>query len=143
MVSAWAAGSIERSEAAHLGVLSPRARAQYQLSASSMPPPTAPTISAAPARSARPSAASSSASPTAPSASRSARERRGELATSSGTSAAMRQRKPVASTRVIGRMAQVPAARPAQYVFTPAPKGLTAPRPVTSTRLMRRRAAPQ
>src|SRR5207247_2255061 len=36
---------------------------------------------------------------------------------------------------VMGRIAHVPAAIPAQNVLTPAPKGLTAPRPLTTTAL--------
>ena len=142
-VPACEPGSIERSAAAQLGTRSPCARAQYHASASSMPPPTAPTISAASRRSTRPRPASSSASPAAPSARPSARERRGEAPGDSGTAAAMRQRKAAASKRVSGRMAQAPAARPAQYGLTPTPNGLTAPSPVTTTGLMRRRAAPR
>ena len=37
------------------------------------------------------------------------------------------------SMSVTGRIAHAPAARPAQYAFTPAPNGLTTPSPVTTT----------
>ena len=41
--------------------------------------------------------------------------------TSAGTSAAMRERKPSVSIRVMGLIAQVPAVRPVQKLLTPAP----------------------
>jgi len=129
-------GSVERSPRVCFG-RSPAKRDQYHPSASSIPPPTAPTISAASARSSRPSPASASASRAAARASRSARERRGEPATRSGTSAAIRQRKPSVTMSVTGRIAQAPATRPFQYAFTPAPNGLMTPRPLTTTDVTR------
>src|SRR4029453_12373051 len=118
-----------------------RVSSQYHASPSSMPPPTAPMTSAASARSAAPRPASARASRAAARPRRSARARRGETPrpaiASPGTSAATRARKPSVSMRVTGRMAQVPAASPAQNVLVPAPYGLTTPRPLTTTRLMR------
>ena len=120
------------------GAAPPRARCQYQASASSIPPPTAPTISAVSPRSARPIPASSIASRAAARANRSARDRRAEPPSESGTSAPIRQRKPSVSIRVIGRIAQTPPLIPSQYALTPAPNGLTTPRPVTATGFTRR-----
>src|SRR5882724_3947191 len=121
-----------------------RVSSQYHVSPSSMPPPTAPMMRAASARSPRPSPASASASRAAARPSRSARARRDETPsaamTSGGTSAAMRERNPSVSMRVMGRMAQVPAASPPQNVLAPAPYGLTTPRPLTTTRIIRRSA---
>ncbi len=103
----------------------PRAISQYQFSPSSMPPPTAPTRSAASVRAAPSRPASASASRAAASAIRSARERRRDEPsapmTSAGISAAMRERKPSVSMTVMGLIAQVPAASPFQKLFTPAP----------------------
>ncbi len=64
------------------------------------------------------------------------RDRRAEPGSGSGTSAAMRQRKPPTSINVTGRIAQTPLRTPSQYALTPGPKGLTAPSPVTTTRFM-------
>src|SRR5215813_12643273 len=118
-----------------------RVSSQYQASPSSMPPPTAPITSAASARSAGPRPASASASRAAASPRRSARARRGETPrlaiASAGTSAATRERKPSVSISVMGRMAQAPAASPAQNVLVPVPYGLTTPSPLTTTRLIR------
>ena len=135
-VSAWERGRIERRDRM-FPVACPRHSPQYQFSPSSMPPPTAPT-SSADSRRARPSSPESArASRAAASARRSARERRRETRRagriSAGTSAAMRERKPSVSMRVMGLMAQVPAARPVQKLLTPAPYGLTTPSPLTTT----------
>ena len=72
------------------------------------------------ARAGRPS--SGAATPRAPSS------------TSAGTSAATRERSPSVSMAVTGRMAQAPADRPVHRLLTPAPYGLTAPSPLTTTR---------
>ena len=136
-VSACAAGSTDRSATKDR----PRDARQYQASASSMPPPTAPTTSAASARSRASRPASASASPAAPIASRSARVRRAEPVSGGGTSAARRHRKPSVSMTVRSRIAQAPAASPDQYALTPGPYGLAAPRPVTTTCLMRAAAS--
>ena len=53
--------------------------------------------------------------------------------TEAGISAAMRERKPAVSMRVIGLIVQVPAASPDQKRVTPAPYGLTTPSPLTTT----------
>jgi hypothetical protein len=47
----------------------------------------------------------------------------------SGTSAAIWQRKPSVSIKVMGRIAQAPLLMPSQYALTPAPNGLTTPSP--------------
>jgi hypothetical protein len=142
-VSAWAHGSTLRTAGTRRAAR-PREVAQYHASASSIPPPTAPTTSATSSRSPIPRPASLSASSAAVSANRSARVRREEPPTTSGTSPPMRQRKPSVSMMPLsGRSAQVPLARPDQYALTPMPCGLTAPRPVTTTRLMPPAASPR
>ena len=109
-----------------------------------MPPPTAPTTSAV-----RPTLARVEPGVVEGLAGGGQREaigarvRRREPPAASGTSPASPHRKPVASKSVSGRIAQAPAARPAQYALTPAPNGLTTPSPVTTIRLMRRRAVPR
>ncbi len=113
-VSACADGSIARTAESDAGRVPSRAWRQYHASASSIPPPTAPTTSAAAARSRAPSPASASASPAAPMARRSARVRRAEPASGSGTAAASRQRKPSVPMRVSSRIAQAPPASPFQ-----------------------------
>ena len=141
ITSACEQGSTAARPAPAAGSPWPRARAQYHASVSSMPPPTAPTTSAVRASSARESPASSTASAAAASPKRSARERRRDAARRStaaaGTTAAMRARKPSVSISVRGSIAQRAEASPSQKAFTPAPKGLTAPRPVTTTRVTR------
>ena len=94
---------------------------------------TACSSGAASRRSAAESRASSSASRAAVSASRSARARRADPPIVPGTSAAMRERNPSVSISVMGRIAHAPAVIPCQNALTPAPKGLTAPSPVTTT----------
>src|SRR5207245_3933466 len=131
--SAWGTESIGRGGGGD-GGRRPRKRAQYHASASSIPPRTAPPASAASARSTRESPASSSASRAAASARRSARERRNEPPNPSGTSAAIRHRKPSVSMSVTGRIAQAPALKPFQYALTPVPNAPTTPTPLTAFR---------
>ena len=140
MTSEWLAGRMERSAPIFGEGPGWSASSQYHASPSSMPPPTAPTMSAMSVRSRGERSASASASRAAARARRSARERRRETPrppmTSAGTSAAMRERKPSVSMTVSGRMAHSPVERPAQNVLTPAPYGLTTPRPLTTTRVI-------
>ena len=102
-----------------------RVSSQYHASASSMPPPTAPTKSPAQARSVGERSASASASRAAAIAKRSARARLregpSEASTSAGTSAPIRERKPSVSIAVSGRIAHVPLASPVQKVLAPVP----------------------
>ena len=140
-VSACAEGSMARTAWTEAGRAPSRAPRQYHASASSMPPPTAPTTSAAARRSRAPRPASARASAAAAMARRSERVRRAEPAGVPGTSAPIRQRKPSVSISVRSRIVQTPAASPFQYATSPAPYGLTAPRPVMTTDFMRRAAS--
>src|SRR5262245_6609758 len=144
-VSAWLTGRMERSARIRGEGRPVRVSSQYHSSPSSIPPPTAPTTRAACPRSPGVSTASARASCAAASARRSARARRPDTPSvaiaSAGTSAAILERKPSVSTSVTGRIAHVPEDSPVQNVFAPAPYGLTTPRPVTRTLVIRRRSA--